>query len=102
MNGVPWWFFEGFGGRYAGTRLKSVDADGSIAQAVPARHIIGCVVHASFSLDGPGQVRLGHQVARQDPGDGLVNGSVDRLLGDARSIGHRVMVRPRPAAIYAL
>ena len=57
MNGVPWWFFEGFGGRYAGTRLKSVDADGSIAQAVPARHIIGCVVHASFSLDGPGQVR---------------------------------------------
>ncbi|NPC58284.1 2-dehydropantoate 2-reductase [Caenimonas soli] len=57
MNGVPWWFFEGFGGRYAGTRLKSVDADGSIAQAVPAKHIIGCVVHASCSLDGPGQVR---------------------------------------------
>jgi 2-dehydropantoate 2-reductase len=57
MNGVPWWFFEGFGGRYAGTRLKSVDADGSIAQAVSARHIIGCVVHASFSLDGPGRVR---------------------------------------------
>ena len=57
MNGVPWWFFEGFGGHYAGTRLKSVDADGSIAQAVPARHIIGCVVHASFSLDGPGRVR---------------------------------------------
>jgi len=57
MNGVPWWFFEGFGGRYAGTRLKAVDADGSIAQAVPARHIIGCVVHASCSLDGPGQVR---------------------------------------------
>ena len=57
MNGVPWWFFEGFGGHYAGTRLKSVDADGSIAQAVPASHIIGCVVHASFSLDGPGRVR---------------------------------------------
>jgi 2-dehydropantoate 2-reductase len=57
MNGVPWWFFEGFGGRHAGTRLKSVDADGSIARAVPAKHIIGCVVHASYSLDGPGQVR---------------------------------------------
>jgi 2-dehydropantoate 2-reductase len=57
MNGVPWWFFEGFGGRYAGTHLKAVDPDGSIARAVPARHLIGCVVHASFSLDGPGQVR---------------------------------------------
>jgi 2-dehydropantoate 2-reductase len=57
MNGVPWWFFEGFGGRFAGTHLKAVDPDGSIARAVPAQHILGCVVHASFSLDGPGQVR---------------------------------------------
>jgi 2-dehydropantoate 2-reductase len=57
MNGVPWWFFEGFGGRYAGTRLKAVDPDGSIALAVPARHIVGCVVHSSCSLDGPASVR---------------------------------------------
>ena len=35
MNGVPWWFFQGFGGRYAGTTLKAVDPDGSIAEAVP-------------------------------------------------------------------
>ena len=56
MNGVPWWFFEGFGGRYASTRLASIDPDGSIARAVPARHIIGCVVHASCSLKEPGFV----------------------------------------------
>jgi len=35
MNGVPWWFFEGFGGRYAGTRLKAVDPEGAIASAIP-------------------------------------------------------------------
>jgi 2-dehydropantoate 2-reductase len=23
MNGVPWWFFQGFGGSYAGTRLEA-------------------------------------------------------------------------------
>ncbi|GAB3657735.1 2-dehydropantoate 2-reductase [Ramlibacter alkalitolerans] len=57
MNGVPWWFFEGFGGRYAGTRLKSIDPDGAIAQAVPARHIVGCVVHASCALRTPGHVQ---------------------------------------------
>src|SRR5512140_70731 len=57
MNGVPWWFFEGFGGGYAGTRLKAVDPDGAIAQAVPAPHIIGCVVHASCSLQAPGVAR---------------------------------------------
>ncbi|MES3002798.1 MAG: 2-dehydropantoate 2-reductase [Pseudomonadota bacterium] len=57
MNGVPWWFFEGFGGKYEGTRLKAVDADGSIAANVPGEHIVGCVVHASCSLDGAGRVR---------------------------------------------
>lgn len=57
MNGVPWWFFEGFGGRYAGARLEAVDPDGSIAQAIPARHIVGCVVHASCALREPGFVQ---------------------------------------------
>ena len=57
MNGVPWWFFEGTGGRFAGTRLKSVDPDGRIAAAVPAKHIIGCVVHASCALLEPGVVK---------------------------------------------
>lgn len=56
MNGVPWWFLQGFGGALAGTRLTSVDPDGALAEAIPARHIVGCVVHASCSLDEPGQV----------------------------------------------
>ena len=58
MNGVPWWFLEGgFGGPLAGRRLTAVDPDGRIAAAIPARHVIGGVVHASCSLDGPGVVR---------------------------------------------
>ncbi len=57
MNGVPWWFFDGFGGAHAGTRLKSIDPDGTIARAIPARHIVGCVVHASCALAAPGVVQ---------------------------------------------
>jgi 2-dehydropantoate 2-reductase len=57
MNGVPWWFFQGFGGRYAGTRLKSVDPEGAIAAAIPGRHIVGCVVHASCALRESGFVQ---------------------------------------------
>lgn len=57
MNGVPWWFFEGFGGEFAGTRLKAVDPEGAIARAIPARHIVGCVVHASCAVEAPGVVR---------------------------------------------
>jgi 2-dehydropantoate 2-reductase len=57
MNGVPWWFFEGFGGALAGTPLQAVDATGEIARAIPAAHVIGCVVHASCSVDAPGVIR---------------------------------------------
>jgi len=57
MNGVPWWFFQGFGGAYAGTQLRAVDATGEIAAAIPAGSIIGCVVHASCSVDEPGVIR---------------------------------------------
>ena len=57
MNGVPWWFLQGFGGALAGTRLTSVDPDGALAAAIPASHLVGCVVHASCSVDEPGQVQ---------------------------------------------
>ena len=67
MNGVPWWFLQGFGGPVEGQSLSSVDPSGAIAQALPAAHIIGCVVHASCSVDAPG-------VIRHHFGDGLIVG----------------------------
>ena len=59
MNGVPWWFLQGFGGHLQGMRLTSVDPDGAIAGAINAHHILGCVVHASCSVSAPGVVRHG-------------------------------------------
>lgn len=57
MNGVPWWFFQGFGRDFEGTHLQSVDATGEIGTAIPAARVIGCVVHASCSLILPGYVQ---------------------------------------------
>ena len=57
MNGVPWWFFQGFGGSLAGTALRSVDPSGTIASAIPAPNIIGCVVHLGASCPEPGFVK---------------------------------------------
>ena len=57
MNGVPWWFFHGFGTTYRDLRLSSVDPKGEIESALPARRIVGCVVHASCSTPEPGLVR---------------------------------------------
>ena len=48
MNGVPWWFFDGFGGHdLEGRRLQAVDPDGAIASAIPTAHVVGCVAHVS-------------------------------------------------------
>jgi 2-dehydropantoate 2-reductase len=47
MNGIPWWFLQGFGGRFQGQRLHAVDGCGEIGAAIPEHCVIGCVVHAS-------------------------------------------------------
>jgi len=70
MNGVPWWFFDGVAGPYAGMRLESVDPDGVIGGALPATKVIGCVVHASAAVAQPGLVE--HRM-----GDGLIMGEID-------------------------
>ena len=69
MNGVPWWFLQGFGGRLANHSLSSVDATGDIAAAIPAAHIIGGVVHASCSVAIPGVIRhaFGNKIIVGEP-----------------------------------
>jgi 2-dehydropantoate 2-reductase len=59
MNGVPWWFFDGMDGTYEGMRLTSVDPVREISTAIPSCHVIGCVVHGSFSRIEPGYVKQG-------------------------------------------
>ena len=93
MNGVPWWFFEGFGAQYAGTRLKAVDPDGAIAAAIPSRHIIGCVVHASCSLNSPGFVKnhFGNKLIIGEP-SGEQTARVQALATLLGKAGHEVAV----------
>ena len=68
MNGVPWWFFDGFGGPCQGHHLESVDPGGTIAATIPVRPVIGGVVHFSCSVAEPGLIRH-HQGASLIVGD---------------------------------
>jgi 2-dehydropantoate 2-reductase len=54
QNGLPWWYFAGLSGRWAGTRLESVDPGGTIAAHIDARRVIGSVVYISAGLTEPG------------------------------------------------
>ncbi|MGE3476727.1 MAG: ketopantoate reductase family protein [Rhodospirillaceae bacterium] len=47
MNGVPWWFFEGFGGPLAGRRLKALDPEGILAGTFPSERVVWSVVNCS-------------------------------------------------------
>jgi 2-dehydropantoate 2-reductase len=69
---VPWWFFHGFGERWQGTQLRTIDPEGAIAAAIPASQVIGSVVHASCTLDGPGHVRrhAGNKLILGEPAGG--------------------------------
>lgn len=93
MNGVPWWFLQDFGGALAGTRLTSVDPDGLLAQSIAARHIVGCVVHASCSLDEPGQVHhhFGNKLILGEP-SGEKTDRVRQLAGLLEKAGFEAQV----------
>jgi 2-dehydropantoate 2-reductase len=92
MNGVPWWFcdsLEAFGGQ----PLESVDPGGKIASAIPFRHVVGCVVHASASSSEPGVVdhKMGRGLIIGEPAGGM-SARVDRLARVLREAGFDVTV----------
>jgi len=96
LNGVPWWFLDGFGGPAAGRCLASVDAGGEIASALPAVRVIGGTVHLSASLTAPGEVswRSGNGLIIGEL-DGSSTPRLDALAGVLRAGGFDVTVSPR-------
>lgn len=57
QNGIPYWYFHRFPGQLAGTRVRSVDPNGTIAEHIPCERIIGCVVYPAAQLLSPGVVK---------------------------------------------
>ena len=57
QNGIPWWYFQNHGGPWEGTRLESVDPEGTIAGAIEPRRIIGCIIYPSAAIVQPGVIK---------------------------------------------
>ncbi len=96
MNGVPWWFLQGFGGNLQGRQLAAVDPGGSIAAAIEAPRIVGSVVHASCSVSAPGVVRhvFGNKLIVGEP-SGERTTRVLALVGLLQSAGFEVPLSDR-------
>ena len=57
QNGIPWWYFQRYGGEYEGKRLEALDPTGVIETNVDADRIIGCVAYPAAAIVEPGVVQ---------------------------------------------
>jgi 2-dehydropantoate 2-reductase len=56
QNGIPYWYFHKRGGPLEGSRVHSVDPDGTVAELIPPSRVVGCVVYPACELMAPGVV----------------------------------------------
>jgi 2-dehydropantoate 2-reductase len=69
QNGIPWWFFQGWGGEHQGMRLERVDPGGTIAAAIEPRRVLGSIVYFATDIVEPGVVRHteGNRISLGEP-----------------------------------
>lgn len=58
INGLPWWFFDAFGGPAKGLRLDAVDPGGVLSKLIPTSRLVGTVVYAASYVSAPGHIRM--------------------------------------------
>lgn len=56
VNGVPWWYFQGIPGQFAGRAIEAVDPGGILLRTLPAEQILGAVVFITAERLAPGAV----------------------------------------------
>ncbi len=75
QNGLPYWYFEKLESPLRGSRLPSVDPDGTLAKTLPLDAVIGGVTNKPADLVEPGRIRLADQAT-----DRLVIGELDNRI----------------------
>src|SRR6202048_2344088 len=56
VNGIPYWYFYGHGGRYEGSTLESIDPGGRQWHELTPERAIGCIVYAATELEASGVI----------------------------------------------
>jgi len=83
QNGIPWWFFNGWGGECEGMHLERVDPGGVIAAAIEPRRVLGSIVYFATEVVEPGVIRHteGNRISLGEP-DGS-RSERSRLIAEA-------------------
>jgi 2-dehydropantoate 2-reductase len=69
QNGIPWWYFQNFGGEWNGLRLERIDPGGVISAAIEARSVVGSIVYFSTEIIAPGVIQHteGNRISLGEP-----------------------------------
>jgi 2-dehydropantoate 2-reductase len=87
VNGIPWWYFLGDEGPFAGSRVAAVDPEGTLYAALPAARIVGCVAYLTSRLEPGGLVRAeGAQRLQIGPIGGPLPGVVSPQIRELGAI----------------
>jgi 2-dehydropantoate 2-reductase len=56
QNGIPWWYFQRYGGDLEGLTLERVDPGGVIASAIDPTRVVGSLAYFSTDVPAPGVI----------------------------------------------
>jgi 2-dehydropantoate 2-reductase len=77
QNGIPWWYFQNLGGRYANRVVKTVDPRGVLFSRIDPDCLIGCIAYPAATIAKPGLIR--HIEGNRFPVGELDGSQSDRL-----------------------
>jgi 2-dehydropantoate 2-reductase len=96
QNGIPWWFFQGFGGEWEGLRLDRVDPGGVISSAIEARRVAGSIIYFATEIPTPGVIQHteGNRITLGEP-DGSRSDRIRQLAEALIASGFRCPITTR-------
>ena len=56
QNGIPWWYFQNYGGEFDGLHLERVDPGGVIASSIEPRRVVGSLAYFATDIAEPGVI----------------------------------------------
>ena len=96
QNGIPWWYFQGFGSEFEGLRLERIDPGGMISSAIEARRVVGSILYFSTEIPSPGVIQHieGNRISLGEP-DGSRSDRCRRIAEALIASGLRCPVTTR-------
>src|SRR6476661_3814296 len=96
QNGIPWWYFQNYGGELDGVRLERVDPGGVIAASIEPRRVVGSLAYFATDIVEPGVIRHteGNKISFGEP-DGTKSERARKIAGPLIAAGFRCPINQR-------